>query len=179
MPSPTWSTEPPSASSVPTSYSSILDLRMAVISSGRSFKSFSSRSCGQFPSKPFEPAAHARVDPARADLQDDPADQPGVDAPGGADPPAGRRGDLVDDRGRVLVGELERRRQLDVELALLRGDQPLELPLNLVELADPALLREQAQEVPQQLVAVGEERVERRRLRPPVDLRVLEHRAQL
>src|SRR5438477_5565995 len=137
MPSPIWSTEPTSARSVPTSYSSILDLRMEVISSGRSFKS---APCRQFPAQPLEPAADAGVDAARADLEDDPADQRGVDAPRRPHPAAGRLCDLVDDRARFVLREVIRGRQLDVELPFRGGDEPLELALHLVELADPALL---------------------------------------
>src|SRR6266516_7376319 len=83
MPSPTWRTVPTSARSVSTSYSSIRCFRIEVISSGRSFTRspfLMTLSCGcQLPAEALEPAAHARVETARAHLKHDPADQARID----------------------------------------------------------------------------------------------------
>ena len=118
MPSPTWSTVPTSARSVSTSKSLIRSLRMAVISSGRSFTR-----------APFQ----ARVTSSRAEAV------PGGRARSrrrGSEPawrtmPPIRSGstvrvastvrpeallDLLDDRARLVLGELERGGQLDGEL---------------------------------------------------------------
>src|SRR5581483_3230797 len=127
MPSPTWSTVPTSARSVSTSNSLIRSLRMAVISSGRSFTWFLSGSGDEFSGQSFQPAAHARVDAQRAGLEDDAADQVGVDLALGLDGAAGGALDLLDDRARLVVGELERGGQLDVQLPLLARGELLEL----------------------------------------------------
>src|SRR5262245_15421772 len=126
MPSPTWSTLPTSARSVSTSYSSIRCLRIEVISSGRSF-TFSAPCGRQFLAQLVQSSAAARVDAARADLEDEAADQLGVDLALGLDAPAGGALDLAEDLLGLLVGELVRGRQLDVEHALVRRDEPLEL----------------------------------------------------
>src|SRR6185437_13672516 len=78
IPSPIWRTVPTSDRSVSTSYCSIRCLRIEVISSGRSFTG--STPCRQLLSKSFEAAADARVDAERAGLEDDAADQVGIDA---------------------------------------------------------------------------------------------------
>src|SRR5262245_684721 len=90
-------------------------------------------------SKSVQAAADACVDAERAGLEDDAADQRGVDVPGRVDPAAGGLGDQVDDLSRLLVGELLRGRQLDRQLALLGGDQPFELAVDLLHLGGPAL----------------------------------------
>src|SRR6476646_2750555 len=113
MPSPTWSTVPTSARSVSTSNSLIRSLRMAVISSGRSFTVFLSGSCDEFSFEALQAAAHARVDAQRAGLEDDAADQLGVDGACCLDGPARGLADLLDDRACLVLGELERGRQLD------------------------------------------------------------------
>src|SRR6478752_7261034 len=95
MPSPTWSTVPTSARSVSTSKSLIRSLRMAVISSGRSFTVFLSGSGDEFALEAFQAAAHARVDAQRAGLEDDAADQVGVDRARRLDGPAGGLLDLL------------------------------------------------------------------------------------
>src|SRR5436305_15221672 len=53
-------------------------LRIEVISSGRSFKALSP--CREFLAEPVEAAAHAGVEAQRAGLEDEVADQVGVDA---------------------------------------------------------------------------------------------------
>src|SRR5437016_14602741 len=113
MPSPTWSTLPTSARSVSTSYSSIRCLRIEVISSGLSF-TVSAPRCRQFLAQSVQAAADARVGAARADLQDDPADQVGVDLPLRLDAAARALLDLAEDLVGLLVGQLVRGRQLDV-----------------------------------------------------------------
>src|SRR5438270_6364419 len=141
MPSPIWSTVPTSERSVSTSYCSIRCLRIDVISSGRSFNS---APCRQLLSKSFEAAAHARVDAARAGLEDDAADQVRVDRSRRVDLASARALDLLEDP--LLLGgvELDRRRQLDLEATLLGRGEALELALDLLDLTRPALLREEA-----------------------------------
>src|SRR5881394_382318 len=135
MPSPIWRTVPTSARSVSTSYCSIRSRRIDVISSGRSFKALSS-CLHEFVSQSFQSPAHARVDAERARLQDDAADQVWVD--------------LLQDRLRLGVGQLARRRQLDGQAALLARHQPLELLRDLLELARPPLLGHDLEEVREQ-----------------------------
>src|SRR5919199_1515806 len=162
MPSPIWRTVPTSARSVSTSYCSIRCLRIEVISSGRSFKVSSPH---QVVSQPFQSSADARVDAHRPDLQDDAADQAGVDAARRLDGPSRGLLDLAHDRGRLLVRQLLRRRQLDLEAALLARHQPLELAPDLLDLPDPPLLRREPEKVPQQLVRVAEQLLEHAGLR--------------
>src|SRR5690349_16665116 len=97
IPSPTWRTVPTSDRSVSTSYCSIRCLRIEVISSGRSFTAFLSASGRQLLSKSFEAAADARVDAERTGLEDDAADQVGVDPARHVDLAAARALDLVED----------------------------------------------------------------------------------
>ena len=111
MPSPTCSTVPTSDRSVSTSYCSIRDLRIEVISSGRSFTLSpcfrSSSSCGgELVAEALQAAAHAGVDAQRACLQDHAADQLGIDLAGRLDRAAGGLLDLRDDRGCLVVGQL-------------------------------------------------------------------------
>src|SRR5215211_5172720 len=132
MPSPTCRTVPTSERSVSTSYCSILDLRIDVISSGRSFKASPSLVRGrQISAKSFEAAADAGVETQRARLEDDAADQVGVDGARGVDGAAGRALDLTDDLPRLVVGQLVRRRHLDGEAAFLGRHQALELAVDL------------------------------------------------
>src|SRR4029077_7591448 len=112
MPSPIWRTVPTSATSVSTSYCSIRWRRIDVISSGLSFKGFSSR-LHEFVSQSFQPPAHARVDAERAGLQDDAADELGVDLLGRLDLAARRVLDLLQDRLGLGFGQLARGGQLD------------------------------------------------------------------
>src|ERR671930_1223239 len=118
MPSPISSTVPTSARSVSTSYSSMRCLRIEVISSGRSFKSFSSRGGGQFFAELFEAAPHARVEAQRACLDDEATDQARIDGARGDDAAAGCLLDLLDHAARLLLGELDGGRQLELEHAL-------------------------------------------------------------
>src|SRR5215213_11595120 len=177
IPSPTWSTVPTSERSVWTSYCSILDLRIDVISSGRSFNF--SAPCHEVVSQTVEAAAHAAVEAVRADLEDDAADQRRVDRARRLDRAAGGLLDLLHDRSGLVVGELVRRRQLHGQAACLLGDQRVELPVDLRELGRPALLREEQDEVANELVCVREDLAQRRRAIVAVDLRVREQRPQL
>src|SRR3954451_4365912 len=132
IPSPTCRTVPTSERSVSTSYCSILDLRIDVISSGRSFKASPSLARGrQISAKSFEAAANAGVQAERAGLEDDAADQRRVDRARRVHRTAGRALDLTDDLPRLVVGQLVRRRHLDGETSFLGGHQPLELAANL------------------------------------------------
>src|SRR5439155_25802775 len=86
-----------------------------------------SRSCPEFLTEALEPAADARVEAKRACLEHHAADQVGIDFALGLDLAPRRLLDLLHDRAGLLVGKLDRRRQLDAQLALLDGDQALEL----------------------------------------------------
>src|SRR3954452_1747188 len=180
MPSPTWRTVPTSERSVSTSYCSILDLRIDVISSGRSFKASPSLARRrQVSAESFEAAADARVEAQRSCLQDDAADQVRVDRARGVDGTAGRALDLPDDLPRLVIGQLEGRRQLDGEAAFLRGHQALELAVDLAQLPGAVLLDGQQEEVAHELIGAAEDVVERLRLRPRIELRVAQHRVEL
>src|SRR5580765_3919743 len=179
MPSPTWSTVPTSARSVSTSKSLIRSLRMAVISSGRSFTVFLSGSGDEFSLEACQAAAHARVDAQRAGLEDDAADQVGVDRARRLDGPAGGLLDLLDDRASLVLGELERGGQLDGELPLLAGGEPLELLADLLDLPAAALLDQEPQEVAEERVGVAGDRVDGGELRPLVELRVAQDLREL
>jgi hypothetical protein len=87
--------------------------------------------------------------------------------------------DLAENLGRFVVRELDRGRQLDIEDAFLDGDERVELADNLVELLGPPLLDEEQDEVADELVGLGENARERIALDVRVDLRVLEHGAEL
>src|SRR6266540_7457265 len=114
MPSPTCSTVPTSERSVCTSYCSILDFRIWVISSGLSFKVLLFLSgCCQFSAQSLQATAHARVDAQRAGLEDEAAEQVGVDAARRVDGTAGGLLDLLHNLLRLLVAQLVRRRQVD------------------------------------------------------------------
>src|SRR3954447_21259282 len=105
MPSPTCRTLPTSARSTSTSKFSIRSLRIEVISSGLSFTG-ESAPCGcEFVAEALEAAADAGVDPHRADLEDEAADQVGVDRARRLDLTAGGLLDLGDDLLRLGVGE--------------------------------------------------------------------------
>src|ERR1043166_494333 len=120
MPSPIWRTVPTSARSVSTSYCSIRSRRIDVISSGLSFTGASAPH--EFVSQSFQSPADARVDTKRASLQDDAADEIGVDLLRRLDLSARRVLDLLQNRLRLGVGELARRRQLDGQAPLLTCD---------------------------------------------------------
>src|SRR5262245_33255996 len=155
MPSPTWSTVPTSARSVSTSKSLIRSLRMAVISSGRSFTVFLSGSRCQFSFEAFQAAAHARVHAQRAGLADAAAGEVGIDRARCVDRPAGRLLDLLDDRAGLVLGELEGGGQLHGELPLLARGEALELLPHLLDLAAAALLDQQAQQVADEGIGVA------------------------
>src|SRR5689334_6281517 len=178
MPSPTSSTLPTSARSLSTSYCSIRCLRIEVISSGRSFMNLLS-GCGQLAAQPLQAAADARVETVGTNLQDDAADQVGVDRARRLDLAAGRLLDLVEQLARLLVRELDRRRQLGVDDALVLGDQALELARDLLERARAALVGEQEQEVTHELLAAAEHVLECGRPRARVELRIAQQLAQL
>src|SRR5438552_94586 len=147
MPSPSWRTVPTSERSVSTSYCSIRCFRIEVISSGRSFTfwllvlpSKWSRACPcELATKLVEAAPHARVEAQRADLEHDAADQARVDAPLRVDRPAEGARDALHEAVRLVVGELDRSRELEPEPALCLGDERLELLGDVLDLADPCL----------------------------------------
>ena len=80
-----------------------------MISSGRSFTCAPLMGCGELLTEALEPAADAAVRAERADLEDDPSDEAGVDRAGRLDLAAGRLLDLVDDGSGLVLGELVRR----------------------------------------------------------------------
>ena len=101
--------------------------------------------CGcEFLTESVEAAAHARVEAHRAGLEDDAADQVGVDAAGRLHLAPGLLLDVGDDPLELGVGELVRGRELDVEHVLLGGDERLELRGDLADLPRAALLDERA-----------------------------------
>src|SRR6476620_673226 len=161
MPSPTWSTVPTSARSVSTSKSLIRSLRMAVISSGRSFTVFLSGSGDEFALEAFQAAAHARVHAQRAGLEDDAADQVGVDRTRRLDGPAGGLLDLLDDRARLVLGELEGSGQFDGELPLLARGETLELLADFLDLPAAALRDQQPQKVSNERMSIARDGVDR------------------
>src|SRR5918995_6016288 len=188
MPSPTWRTVPTSERSVSTSNCWIRSLRIEVISSGLSFTSSPcvgarlaspSMSRCQFVSQSLEPSADAAVGQVRPDPQDDPADEVGVDGARRLDLAAGRLLDLLDDRLRLDVGELVRGRELAREPVLRLGYERVELGADLLQLARSALLRDEADEVADELVGTGGDLLEHLGFARRLDLRVAEERAQL
>ena len=95
------------------------------------------------------------------------------------DLPARRLRDLRDDLVGLRPAQRTRRDQLDLEHALLLGDEPLELAPDLGHLAEAPLLRQQAEEVAEDGFGVAEHRVEAGLLGAYVDLRVLQEPAEL
>src|SRR4051794_23628182 len=176
MLSPSWRTVPTSARSVSTSYCSIRSRRIAVISSGLSFTGASAPH--EFVSQSFQSPAHTRVDAERAGLQDDAAHQIRVDLLRRLDLAARRVLDLLQDRLRLGVAQLARRRQLDGETPLLARHQPLELLRHLLELPRAPLLRHDLEEVREQQFVVAGEIGEDRGLRARLELRVAQHGTQ-
>src|SRR3954453_18836357 len=150
MPAPTCRTVPTSARSVWTSYCSIRERRIDVISSGRSFIS----APHQFMSQSFESSAHARVRAIRPGLEDEAPDQRRVDAARRLHLAACRLLDLPDDVARLRVGELARRHQLDVQATPLARHQPLELPCDVLDLPGATFLRDELEEVREQRLVV-------------------------
>src|SRR5712692_1292732 len=141
----------------------------------------SSRSsrCHELSAKSLEPSAHARVDAHRARLQDDAADQFGIDLARRVDRAAGSVLDLFQNLLRFGVAQLVRGRQLDGQPAFSGGDEPLELLVDLAQLPGAVLFHREEHEVADELVRSAEYVLERLRLRGRVDLRVLEQRVQL
>src|SRR3954471_4685248 len=142
MPSPTCRTVPTSARSVSTSYCSIRERRIDVISSGRSFIS----APHQFLSQSFKSSTHARVRAIRPGLEDEASDQRRVDAARRLNLPSCRLLDLPDDLAGLRVCQLARRDELDVEAALLARHQPLELARDVLDLPRASLLRDELEE---------------------------------
>src|SRR5436309_696135 len=110
IPSPTCRTVPTSARSVSTSYCSIRERRIDVISSGRSFTVFSAPH--QFSSQSFKSSTHARVGAIRAGLQHEAAEQIRIDAARRLDLSSRGLLDLADDLAGLAVGQLTRRYEL-------------------------------------------------------------------
>jgi hypothetical protein len=88
----------------------------------------------------LQAAAHARVEPLRADLQDDPADQVRVDTPPRHDFLTGGALDLLQELLRVRIRELDGGRQLGVDHAFVLAGETLELARDLLELPGPVLV---------------------------------------
>src|SRR4249919_1657101 len=181
MPSPSCRTVPTSLRSVSTSNSRIRSLRIAVISSGRSFTlcSFglgsgrSVRGCKLAP-KSLEATTDAAVGAERADLEDDAADERLVDRARRFDRPARRSLDRVNDGLGIGLGKLVRRRKLDRETVLGASDERCELLVHHAELAGAALLCCEAYEVPDELVRARANLVEDIGLPGRVHLRIPE-----
>ncbi len=127
----------------------------------------------------LEPAAHARVDATRADLEDEPPDQVWIDGGGRLDRAAWGPLDLGDDLAQLGLREVDRGRELDAQAALLARHQPLELGMDRGRLPRAALLGDEAEEVAHGLVDPAEELVEHARLRRGLELRVAQDVAQL
>ena len=62
---------------------------------------------------------------------------------------------------RLVFRKLDRGRQLDVEDAFLGGEERVELRDDVVKLIGPALLDQEEQKVPDELVGLGEDRAQR------------------
>src|SRR6185437_6677007 len=133
MPSPTDRTVPTSARSVSTSYCSIRERRIDVISSGRSFTGFSAPH--QFSSQSFESSTHTRVRAIRAGPQHEAAKEVRVDTARRLNLSSCRLLDLADDLAGLGVGQLTRGHELDRQAPLLTRHQPFELGRNLLDLA--------------------------------------------
>src|SRR3954451_2140724 len=179
MPSPTCRTAPTSARFDSVSKFSIRSRRIDVISSGRSFIWSLAPCVGEVGSESIEPPADACVEPHRSGLEDDASDQIWIHLPRGLHLPAGRGLDLGDHLRVVVVGQLGRRRQLDVEYPLRRRDERVELVRDLGDLRGASLLGDEAEEVDDELVGALRDVREHVRLQPGVDLRVLEQGLQV
>src|SRR5439155_14420416 len=107
------------------------------------------------------------------------ADELRIDLPRDLDLAAGSLLDLIHEPVRVLVRELQGRRQLDVQPALLGSHQAIELSRDVFDAGNPALLRRQAQEVPNQLVGAAHQSVEKIGLRGGIELGVSQDAPQL
>src|SRR5207253_8668808 len=87
--------------------------------------------------------------------------------------------DLAEDSAEFLVRELGRRRQLDIEDALVGGDEHIELVDDLRQLARASLLREQAEEVDDLVVGTLGDARKHVGLHGRLDLGIREHRPKL
>jgi hypothetical protein len=112
-------------------------------------------------------------------LEDDASDQIWVDLPRGLHLAARLFLDAAEDTTELLVGELVRSRQLDVEDLLLRGDECIELRNDLTELRGTALLGDEAHEIDNELVGAAGDLREHVGLDLRLDLGVLEQRAEV
>jgi hypothetical protein len=85
----------------------------------------------------------------------------------------------MDNLARLLVRQLDRGRELDLEPALLGRDQAIELGCDLLDLTDAAFLRREPQEVTDELVGVGGQLLQQLGLRARIELRVAQNRPKL
>src|SRR5436190_3494786 len=127
----------------------------------------------------FEPAPDARVDAHGAGLQDETGDQSRVDVARRLDRASGCLLDLFEQVACLFVGQRARRRQLDVQPALLDGHQAVEGARDLLDLTDAAFLRSEAEKVAHELVGTNQQLVEHTDLDSRLELRVAQDRTQL
>src|SRR3990172_6086071 len=104
--------------------------------------------CGdKFVAQALEPAADAPVRAEGPDLEHDAADQARIDAACRLDGTSRCLLDRADDGRRVFVRELDSSLELDRQPVLSLVYERLELPLDLGQLAGAALLRDEPDEV--------------------------------
>src|SRR5437870_6159070 len=127
----------------------------------------------------LDAAAEGGVDAHRSRLQDEAADQIRIDLPGSLDLAAGGLLDLLQDAARFVVGQVVGGGQLDVEPALLGCQQPVEFARDLLDLADAALFRGQAQEVSDELIGFAEQVGDDPSLRLLIELGIAQDRTKL
>src|SRR4051794_30503441 len=177
IPSPTDRTVPTSARSVSTSYCSIRERRIDVISSGRSFTVVSAPH--QFSSQSFKSSTHTRVRAIRAGLQHEAAQESRIDAARRFNLSSCRLLDLADDLAGLGVRQLARGHELDGQAPLLARHQPFELGGDVLDLAPAPFLCDELQEVAEEHIFVAREIREDGALRRGLELRVPQNRAQL
>ena len=112
-------------------------------------------------------------------MQDEAPDEIRVDFPRRLDLAARGLLDLFEDSGRFVVGQVVRRRQLDVEAPLLGCQQPVERAHDLLDLADPAFFRGQSQEVLDERIGLTEQVGDDSGLRLLVELGIAQDGAKL
>ena len=112
-------------------------------------------------------------------MEDDASDQIWVDLPRGLHFAARLLLDATEDAAELLVGELMRGRQLDIEDLLLRRDEGVKLRDDLAELRCASLLGDQANEVDDELVGTSGDPCKHVGFHLRVDLGVLEQRAEV
>ena len=127
----------------------------------------------------FDPAADGCIDAQGIGLQHEAADQVRVDPVLRFHRAPGCLLDLLHDALCLVIRELDRCRQLDVQAPFVQGDEAIELARDFLDLADPALLRDESQEVAQQLVVIPDEVLHDLCLHLALDLRAAEYAAQL